>query len=124
MKIKRFFEDIDEEFTSPQNRQSHYNKHIVGRKEFEISEEEYEKYSEDLMNTPCDYKNIFGYIAKDKKTGDLSYIKYDKQKEFMTVYNKNKKTITSFKRSYRDFMGKMYDSNQRYEYVDEIPRGE
>jgi hypothetical protein len=118
------FDDFEEEFTSQRNRTNHYNKHIKDNKEFDMSEDEYEKYSEELMNTPCDYKNIFGYIALDKKTGDLSYIKYDKRKEFMTVYNKNHKTVTSFKRSYREFIGKMYDSNQRYEYIDEIPREE
>ena len=124
MKSLYLFDDFEEEFTSQRNRTNHYNKHIKDNKEFDMSEDEYEKYSEELMNTPCDYKNIFGYIALDKKTGDLSYIKYDKRKEFMTVYNKNHKTVTSFKRSYREFIGKMYDSNQRYEYIDEIPREE
>lgn len=124
MKMKYYLDDFDEEFTSPRNRTNHYNKHVKDNKEFEMSEDEYEKYSEVLMNTPCDYKNIFGYIALDKKTGDLGYIKYDKNKEFMTVYNSKGKTVTSFRRSYRDFMGKMYDANQRYEYIDEIPRGQ
>lgn len=125
MKFKKYFtDDFDEEFTSSYNRKSHYDKHIKNNKEFDMDETEYEKYSEELMNTPCDYKNIFGYMALDKKTGDLSYVKYNKEKEFMTIYNKNHKTVTSFRRSYRDFMGKMYDSTQRYEYVDEIPRGE
>ena len=32
-------------------------------------------------------------------------------------------TITAFKRSWRDFNGKMYDANERFEYYDEIPRG-
>lgn len=115
---------FDEEFTSDYNRRKHYDKHIKQRQEFDMTEDEYEKYSEELMKTPCDYKNIFGYISFDKETGDIGYIKYDKNKEFMTVYNKKGKTVTSFRRSYRDFMGKMYDPSQRYEYIDEIPRGE
>ena len=124
MKFKRYFDDeFDEEFTSPHNRHKHYTKHIVNRKEYDMTEEEYEKYSEDLMKTPCDYKNILGYKAIDKDNGLPCYVKYDKDKEFMTVYNEDGKTITSFKRPYRDFIGKMYDANQRYEYVDEIPRG-
>lgn len=124
MKFKRYFDDeFYEEFTSPQNRHTHYTKHIVDRKEYDMSEEEYEKYSEDLMNTPCDYKNIFGYICIDKVTNKKGYVKYNKEKEFMTVYNDAGKTVTSFRRPYRDFIGKMYDANERYEYIDEIPRG-
>lgn len=123
MKFRRYFDDFDEEFTSPQNKKAHYDKHIKNGKEYDMTEEEYEKYSEELMNTPCDYKNIFGYKAVDKNNGKIAYIKYDKNKEFMTVYNEAGKTVTSFRRPYRDFIGKMYDANERYEYVDEIPRG-
>lgn len=123
MKFRKYYDDFEEEFTSPQNRKAHYDKHIVNRKEYDMTEEEYEKFSEELMNTPCDYRNIFGYKAIDKNNNKVAYIKYDKDKEFMTVYNEARKTVTSFRRSYRDFIGKMYDANERYEYVDEIPRG-
>lgn len=124
MKFKKHLDDdyYEDEFTSSYNRKAHYTKHIKNRKEYDMSEEEYEKYSEQLMNTPCDYKNIFGYKVIDNNNGKYAYVKYDKEKEFMTVYNDKRKTITSFKRPWRNFTGKMY-SDERFEYVDEIPRG-
>lgn len=125
MKFKKHFDDFefDEEFTSHYNRHNHYDKHIIKRKEFEMTEDEYEQYAEDLMKKPCDYKNIFGYKVLDKETGKVGYAKYDKDKEFFTVYNKKGKTVTAFRRSYRDYVRKMYDPEQRYEYIDEIPQG-
>lgn len=120
-------DDFSEEFTSIENRNNHYYKHIRKRKEYDMSPEEYEKAAEKLANTPCDYKNIFGYVSKDKENSDrLAYVKYDKNSELFTVYiYKNNKpfTITAFRRSWRDFNGKMYDPSERFEYDDEIPRG-
>lgn len=125
MKFKKHFDDIEfeEEFTSHYNRKKHYDKHIKDKNEYDMSEEEYEEYSEKLMKTPCDYKKIFGYKIIDKNNGMVGYVKYDKEKEFMTVYNEYGKTVTSFRRSYRDYVRKMYDPTQRYEYIDEIPQG-
>lgn len=125
MKMTYYFDDYnDDEFVDNQNhRRRAYVKNAKDEKELELTKEEQEQFSNALMKTPCDYKNIFGYMALDKKTGTLSYVKYDKDKEFMAVYH-NGKIVDSFHRSYRDFMGKMYDASQRYEYVDEIPRGQ
>lgn len=125
MKFKKHFDDIafEEEFTSQYNRYHHYDKHIVNNREYDMTEEEYEQYAEDLMKKQCDYKKIFGYKVLDKETGKIGYAKYDKEKEFFTVYNEQGKTVTAFRRPYRDYMGKMFDPTQRYEYIDEIPKG-
>ena len=124
MKFNRYFDDFDEEFTSPQNRQAHYTKHIKDAKEYNMSEEEYEKAAEELAKTPCDYKRIYGYIAEDSQ-GRRTYVKYDKDTELFTTYTyrgNTPYTITAFRRSWRDFYGKMY-SDENYPYVDEIPKG-
>lgn len=125
MKFRRYLgeAEFDEEFTSPYNRHKHWDKHIRIRKEYDMTEEEYEQVAEDLMNTPCDYKRIFGYKVIDHKTGLPATIKYDKDNEFYTAYNEDGKTITAFRRTWRNYNIKKY-TDERFEYVDEIPRGE
>ena len=124
MKFRRYLgeDEFDEEFTSPQNRHKHWDKHINNRKEYDMTEEEYEQVAEDLMNTPCDYKKIFGYKVIDHETGLPAYVKYDKDNEFFTAYNEKGKTITAFRRSWRVYNSKMY-TDERFEYIDEILRG-
>ena len=124
MKFNYRFDDFDEDFTSPQNRHIHYTKHVKDAREYNMTEEEYEKAAEELAYTPCDYKRIYGYVAKDNQ-GRIGYVKYDKETELFTVYiwKGNKPfTVTAFRRSWRDFYGKMY-SDETYAYVDEIPKG-
>ena len=120
MKI-HYLDDFDEEFTSEYNRGAHYQKH---KKEYpEWTEEEYEKYAEELALKPVDNKNIFGYMSKDKQDR-IAYVKWDKDTELFTVYvyKGNKPyTVTAFRKSKREYEGGKWDSN--YGYVDEIPRG-
>ena len=120
MKI-HYLDDFDEDFTSEYNRTAHWQKH---KKEFpEWTEEEYEKYAEELALKPVDHKNIFGYMSKDEK-GRLAYVKWDKDTELYTVYvyRKDKPyTVTAFRRSKRDFEGSKWDDVSGY--VDEIPPG-
>lgn len=124
MKFRKYLceDEFDEKFTSPRNRKVHWDKHIKTRKEYDMSEEEYEQEAENLMKTPCDYKKIFGYKVIDNSNGKPAYIKYDKEKEFFTAYNEDGMTITAFRRSWRVYNSKKY-TDERFEYIDEIPRG-
>lgn len=118
MKINYF----EEEFTDAENRKSHYNKHIVKNKEYQMSEDEYEREAERLAYTKVDYRNILGFVeeTKSKSTGEtvLRYCKYDKSKEFFTVYvieDNKRKTITAYQMSLRD-----YEGFKAEHYFDEI----
>lgn len=119
-KKKYFYDDFDDVTISKKVTKSHYTKNSVT---IDIANEDITESSNNLIKIPCDYKSIFGYMAKDKKTGNTNYIKYDKNKELMVIYDKNDNIIMSFHRSYRDFVSKMYDPDQRNEYIDEIPKG-
>ena len=114
-----------ERFNNVENRRKHYEKHIKNRKEYKMTEEEYEQAAEDLAKTPCDYRNVFGYITENES--GRAYIKYDKRTELFTVYyykgnSDEPLTITAFRRTWRDFNGKMY-GDEKYPYIDEIPKG-
>ena len=120
MKI-HYLDDFDEEFTSEYNKNAHYQKH---QKEYpEWTEDEYEKYAEELAYKPVDNKNIFGYISGDAQ-GREAYVKWDKNTELFTVYTYrgNKPyTITAFRKSKREYEGGKWDNV--YGYIDEIPSG-
>ena len=120
MKI-HYLDDFDEEFTSEYNRKAHYQKH---KKEYpEWTEEEYEKYAEELALKPVDNKTIFGYMSKNKQDR-IAYVKWDKDSELFTayIYRGNKPyTITAYRKSKRDYEGGKWDDV--YGYIDEIPRG-
>ena len=124
-RVSRLMKFMYEKFNNVENRRKHYEKHIKNRKEYKMTEEEYEQAAEDLAKTPCDYKNIFGYITENDS--GMAYIKYDKRTELFTVYYYKKNsdeplTITAFRRTWRDFNGKMY-GDENYPYIDEIPKG-
>ena len=120
------FKLIQEKFTSELNRHDHYIKHTINGKEWKwkkVSEEDYEKMAEELSYKPVDYKNIFGYVSKDRE-GREAYAKYDKEKELFTIYvwvGNETRTITAFRRTWREYQDKMWHSV--YGYVDEIPNG-
>lgn len=113
--------EITEEFTSEENRQKHYNKHVLRNKEFgDISEEEYEILADELQRTPIDNKNILGYqsITRENRT---AYCKYDKSTGIFVVYtykNNVPYTITCYTKTIRE-----YSSDKAIEYFDEIPPG-
>ena len=123
MKFNHFIDDFEEDFTSPANRNAHWDKHIKKGKEYNMTPEEYEQAAEDLAKTPCDYKKILGYMSKN--ANGSCYVKYNKETELFTVYyykGNEPMTITAFRRSWRDYNSKMY-TDEKYPYVDEIPRG-
>ena len=120
MKIKRF----DERFRNDVERSTHFIKHISIEKNYNWSEEEYERVAEKLAKTPVDNVNIFGYMAEDQYTHKISYIKYDKNLELFTSYYIDKKerpiTITAFRRSWSKYLKRKEDPNDRYKYIGEI----
>lgn len=120
MKFKFTYDDeLDEKFTSDYNLEKHYTKHIKKEKEYNWTQEEYDKYTEELMKTPVNHKDIDGYVI-DTEEGQR-YCKYNTNNELFVIYRydgNEPEAITSFKRPYRDYQGKKYT-----EYVDEIPNG-
>ena len=116
------FRVYDEEFTSEENKHAHYTKHVTTNNEFNnMTEEQYEQEAEKLARTPVDNKNIFGYIQK--RDDLISYVKYNKDNEFFTVYtykrnNTTPYTITFFRKSWRQ-----YNGDKAFDYFDEIPQG-
>ncbi len=115
----RYYDNIEEKFTSDNNLDKHYKKHIDKEKEYEWTKEEYDKYCEELMKSPVDYKTIDGYMIDTEK--GPAYVKYNKETELLVIYTykgNEPVTITGFKRPYRKFQGLKYT-----EYVDEIPQG-
>lgn len=126
MRISKFFEDLemDERYSSEENRHKHYEKHIVRGKEYDVTEEQYEQDAEDLAKTPVDYKNIFGYMSKNEDTGKISYCKWNKNTELFTAYfykDGEPLTITSFRRDKRGYESEKW--SDKFPYVDEIPSG-
>ena len=110
-------DDFYEEYNQPKK------KNKVKNIRFEMTVEEQEECAKKLVNTVLDYKNILGYIARDNKTKNNCYVKYDKANEIKVIYDDNKKILFHSHCPYREYTGNMYDPNQRYEYIDEIPRG-
>lgn len=126
IKIKKPKKDFEEEFTSEENLKRHYDKHIKQNKEYNWTKEEYDKYSDILSKTPCDYKKIFGYAERDRRSGDECYVKYDKELELFITYVINKTrgplVITAYRKTWREFQSDMY-GDEIYEYIGEIPKG-
>ena len=119
MSFKRTKEDFEEEFTSQYNLENHYDKHVVKRKEYDVTPEEYEAIADKLQRTPIDNKNIFGYISE--VDGKEAYVKWNKATEDFVVYtykNNIPYTISLYKKTYREYNSEMWDS-----YVGEIPTG-
>ena len=110
------FKLYDEDFTSPLNRDKHFEKHIVKQQEFDYSVEEYEQRADALSRAKVDHKKIFGYIAqRDKNT---VYCKYNKDTEEFVVYKLKDNvpyTITFFRRDWRT-----YNSEKYVDYIGEI----
>lgn len=121
--IKKEFE---EEFTTEENLSRHYDKHVKDNKEYKWTKEEYDKYSDILSKTPCDYKKVFGYVQRDRRDGKESYVKYDKELELFIAYFMTKSRgpliITAYKKDWRKFNSDMY-ADEIYEYIGEIPKG-
>ena len=113
--------EITEKFTSEQNRNIHYNKHVKRNKEFgKITEQEYEELANQLQTSKIDNKNVFGYISETRE-GKTAYCKYDKETGIFVVYtyrNNTSYTITCYIKSWRE-----YNADKAIEYHDEIPQG-
>lgn len=119
MKIKRFLDanDVDEEFTSAKNRQAHYQKHVKDEKQFDYSEEEYEKRADELSRTPIDNKNIFGYMSLTRE-GRTARCKYNRETGEFVVYALRDGipyTITMYRKTWREYTG-----DKAIEYFGEI----
>ena len=119
MKAKRILDanDIDEESTSEKNRQSHYNKRIKDEKQFDYSEEEYEKRADELSRSRIDNKNIFGYISLTIENKN-AYCKYNKNTEEFVVYSLRDGVpcdITMCRKTWREYTG-----DKAIEYFGEI----
>lgn len=112
--------EITEKFTSEQNLDIHYKKHVIREDDFgDITKEQYELLADLTQSKPVDNKNILGYISE--KDGRLAYCKYDKSTGiFVVYYYKNNKplTITCYIKSWRK-----YNADKAIEYYDEIPKG-
>jgi len=115
---------VDEKFTSPKNKEVHYDKHIVHRKEYKVDADEYEDRAEQLAKSRVDYKNILGYISRyeDKEHHiKQAYCKYNKETQECTYYtyrHGEPATITMYKKSWKD-----YNGDKARDYFDEIPEG-
>lgn len=113
--------EISEEFTSEQNLDIHYNKHVKRKGEFgDITKEQYEQLADDLQLSKIDNKNIFGYMSETKE-GKTAYCKYDKNTGVFVVYTYRRGTpytITCYIKSWRE-----YNGDKAIEYYDEIPEG-
>ena len=108
---------IDDYFPDSNKKQK---KSYVKNQKPEIKD--YDKAVETLMNSTCDYKNIFGYIAKDKNENDV-IVKYDKNTELFICYHDNNGKLTkkfSCIKSWRDYNSDMFTPDYQYNYVDEI----
>ena len=84
----------------------------------------YEQEVNNLMNSKCDYKNIFGYMANDSQDRQVC-IKYNKQLELFVCYyiHPSKKIpVKKFSslKSWREYNSDMYDPSYQFQYVDEI----
>lgn len=112
--------DVEEKFTNQNNLDKHYRKHIEKEKEYDWTKEEYDKYSEILMKTPVNHRNIDGYVMETEEGN--RYCKYDKDTELFVIYryngNNEPEAITAFKRPWRKYQG-----NKLIDYIDEIPEG-
>lgn len=126
------FADFDDEvyqFTSPQSRKAHYQKHVIERQDLpRMSEEEYERRAKALQSTPLDYKDVVGYISKEsfdgKQEGRTAYVKYRKSTEEYVVYTYHDgvaQIVSYYGRPYREFEQEKYGT--KFPYWDEIPRG-
>lgn len=108
-----FTEDIEEEYIPKKVKSS-------GNKIF-ISNDEFNQEVQTLLNSDCNYKNIFGYISvNDNKT---TYIKFNKDKDIYVVYyykNNSPVIIYSCIKTWRDYYSNMY-TNEKYPYTNEIP---
>lgn len=116
------FVRINKDFTGKQNRHKHYQEHVIKRKEFgNISEEDYDRIAEQLMNTPVDNKTIFGYIGTYQKDKP-AYCKWNKETNIFVAYTFTKdnkpKAFTCYIKTYRSYYAKKID-----DYYDEIPQG-
>jgi len=89
-----------------------------------LSTEQIKEQAETLINLPCNYKTILGYKAKDKEENKIVLIKYNKENEVTVIYTNNKNILKYFIQSYREYNSKIYDCNERYEYIDELQREE
>lgn len=108
---------IDDYFPDSNKKQK---KSYVKNQKPEIKD--YDKAVETLMNSTCDYKNIFGYIAKDKSENDV-VVKYAKNIELFVCYHDNNGKLTkkfSCIKSWRDYNSDMFNPDYQYNYVDEI----
>lgn len=113
---------VEERFTSSNNLDAHYNKHVKKGKEFkDITKEQYELLAEELQKQKIDNKTIFGYMSetREKRT---AYCKYDKSTGVFVVYTYSKDgkplTITCYTKTWRE-----YNGDKAIEYYNEIPEG-
>ena len=100
--VANYFLD-DEEVELTRSVKAHWNKNNVNREEVDLQKE-----AESLIDKPCDYKNIFGYISE--KDGKKSFVKYNKEKEVYVNYKLDGKIICSKIMSWREYEGSKYDT--------------
>ena len=114
---------FDEKFTSEDNKQKHYIKHVISRKEYDaknVSDSDYETIADVLQNAPVDNKKIFGYVS-NYNNNNYTYVKYNKETNDYVVYtykNSIPYTISLFKRSWR-----YYNKRKELEYYADIKDG-
>lgn len=117
MKFKRDknYDDFDTDYNVNYN-----SKKKVRQQEDTWTKDDYEHYSNILILTPVNHKDIDGYVIE--VDGEIQYCKYDMNSQLFVNYRitDNKvEIIKSYKRSYRDYQGNKY-----IEYIDEISNDE
>ena len=113
MKIQ-YFDDFDE--VVPKQKAA-YQKNKYQYPEW--TDDDYDRYSKELISTPVDNKMIFGYLSTDKV--HPVYVKWNKNNELYIVYRyKNEKPfiLTMYRKSKRSFESDKWGT--AYGYVDEI----
>lgn len=122
-------EQLDEKFTSNNNRDIHWEKHRNQFKQDSIfskmTVDEYEKRAELLQSMPVDNKKVFGYYGEHRASSGVmrnAYYKYNKETQEYVVYtylsDGQPRTITYFRIPWSQ-----YNGDKALQYVDEIEPG-
>lgn len=113
----KFNSNFDDAFSDVE----HHQKKVKVNKLPELSKSEIAVEANNIINTLCDYKNIFGYIAKNSKN-DIIYVKYNKNSEVFVAYNPESKAfIKTCVKTWREYNGNIYLDDE-FPYFDELPR--
>lgn len=112
--------DLDEKFTSEENKMIHYNTHGA---EFDgLDADEYEELADEIQRKPVDGINILGYKSLNHKSKRIAFCKYDVKRGIFVVYtyfdDGQPYTITCYKKTRQE-----YEIAKRNEMFDVIPKG-